>query len=230
MDRLSPSQPHVRLMALALGAALLLSQSGCQIIIGTMLMLGGRSTQDCDFKAKTGEKLAGKEKKVVVLCAVPDSAREEYGGLDVDIITDISRGLQESGVKVADSQKVASWMDKNGVGMSDVQLVEVAREFKSNYIILVHFDQFSFRETNSPNMFRGRARGNVSVTRIEKSNGTEYPRRIYNTVFGSTYPSNQPIPDTDRHAATFRLEFVQRVGTEVGRLFHDYLPEDAFSG
>lgn len=229
MDRVHlPLRRRTALVVAAL--ALLVPVSGCQIVIGTLLMLRGRDMTECDFRKQTGEKLGGKDVKVVILCAVPDSAREEYGGLDLDIITHVSRSLESSGVRVADSQRVATWMDTHGVDLASVPLLEVAAEFKANRVMLIHFDQFSFREDNSPGMFRGRARGNISVTRVDDEKGTKTTRRMYTTVITSNYPTNQPISATDREASTFRLEYVQRVGAEIGRLFYDYFPEDAFSG
>lgn len=229
MDRVHlPLRRRAACVALAL--ALLVPVSGCQIVIGTLLMLRGRDMTECEYRKQAQEKLSGKDKKVVILCSVPDSAREEYGGLDIDIITHVSRSLESTGVRVADSQRVATWMDSYGVSLTNVPLVEVAEKFKANRVMLIHFEQFSFREENSPGMFRGRARGNISVTRIDDEKGVKTTRRVFTTVITSNYPTNQPISATEREASTFRLEYVQRVGAEIGRLFHDYFPEDAFSG
>ena len=229
MDRVHlPLRRRAALVAIAL--ALMASFSGCQIVIGTLLALRGRDMTECDYHKQTGEKLSGKDRKVVILCSVPDSAREEHGGLDLDVISQVSRSLESSGVRVADSQRVATWMDTHGVSLESVPILEVAAEFKANRVMLIHFEQFSFREQNSPGMFRGRARGNISVTRIDDDKGTKTTRRMYTTVMTSNYPTNQPIPATEREASTFRLEYIQRVSAEIGRLFTDYFPEDAFSG
>lgn len=229
MDRLPLSLRVSRRVFLPLVLALLAPLTGCQIVIGTLLMLQGRPTTECDYRVKTGDKLAGKDKKIVILCSVPDSARQEYGGLDLDIITEVSRSLEQTGVRVVDSQRVATWMDTHGINLHNVPMLQVAEEFKANHVMLIHFSQFTFRENNSPNMFRGRAHANISVTRIEDEKGeTKFPKKVYTTVITSTYPSNQPLPANDREASTFRLEYVKRVGGEIGRLFHDYLPEDTF--
>lgn len=214
-------------VSVALCLLLLVTQSGCKVLIGTIYALRGKDMTKCELEVATGDTLRGKDKKVVVLCTVPDGARAEYGGLNYDIITNVTRSLEAHEIRVADSQKVATWLDDHSTDLTDLQLTEVAKKFKCNYVMLLNLTQFSFREPGSPNMYRGRTHGFISVAKVEEVNGTPKARTIFRTVYDTTYPANQPIPADQEAEKSFKLKYVQQVSDEISRRFHDHRPEDS---
>jgi len=218
---------HIVITALSL--LVLVSQSGCQVLISTLYALRGQDKVDCEFKNQTnGDSLKGKDKKVIVLCTVPDGARAEYGGLNYDIITNVTRELEACDIRVAHSQKVATWLDDHASDLSELQMAEVSKKFKANYVILINLTQFSFREPSSPNLYRGRAHGFISTFKTTETKGKSQTQRVFHTVYDAIYPGQQPIPADQEAEKSFQLRYVQQVSKEISLRFHDHRPEDMF--
>ncbi len=207
---------------------LLPMSTGCQIIIGTVMMLKGRDLEDCEFKQRTGETLKGKDKRVVILSNSPESARSQYGALDIDVIAGLSRRLKLQDINVVDTQKVATWIDDHGSDVDDVQVADLAKEFKANYVILIRFTQVSFTEPNSPQLLRGSASALISTVKFTKENGVQTPHTIYTGTMDAKFPSHQALPLEQRDLSVFRRQFIDQVADELTRKFWDYRPGDEF--
>ena len=224
--------PHQfqRLMLTGLLLSLVACSSGCQIIIGSLLTLTGRPLIDADFKKYTGKGLEGTNKKVVVLCTSPESAKD-VSSLDLDVIADVSSKFRQHDITVVDPHKVQSWIDDNAGNVDDADIVEIGSKFDADYLVHVKLDEFTYKEENSPNLFRGRSKGKVMVvefTDVAGVKGKKRGRKIYDKVFSSVYPVHQPKSVSDISPAVFRKQYLARVSDELARFFYDHRPGEEF--
>lgn len=214
-----------------LAGMLLAPLSGCQIVIGVLMLLRGNPTIDADFKQQTGLEMTEKGKKVVVLCTSPDKAKSNHSSLDVDLITEVSRRLKQEKIQIVDEHKVATWLDDRGGVVDDDAIGELARKFKVDYVILLEIDEFSIREENSPDLYRGRTRGTASVFTRRKGAKASDPlamKRIYNKEISSVYPVHHPVQSDAVTEISFKKQYLDRVSDEIGRMFHDHRPGEEF--
>jgi hypothetical protein len=214
-----------------LAAAVVTPLGGCQIVIGVLMLLRGNPMIDADFKQQTGLEMTEKGKKVVVLCTSPDKAKSNHSSLDVDLITEVSRRLKQEKIKIVDEHKVATWLDDRGGVVDDEAIGELARKFKADYVILLEIDEFSIREENSTDLYRGRTRGTASVfSRRKGAKGTELSsmKRIYNKEIASVYPVHHPVQSDAVSEVSFKKQYLDRVSDDIGRMFHDHRPGEEF--
>ena len=217
-------------MLLACGM-LLLSSSGCQIIIGLLLMLQGPPTIEADFKDHTKKNMAEKGKKVIVLCTAPEKAKGDYASLEVDLITEVTRRMRGEGIQVVDEHKTATWLDDRGGQVDEDAIADLCRKFKGDYVILFEIDKFSTQEENSPWLHRGRTECKVLVlVPGKKTKEIKRPpmKTIYTKEFSSVYPVHQPVSAEQRSIIAFRKEYISRVSDELARLFYDHRPGEDF--
>lgn len=219
-----------RCMLLALVLTLAGFSSGCQIIIGTLLSLGGRPLIDADFKVFTGKSLAEKGKKVVVICTAPENAKD-VSSLDLDIIADVSSKFRQHDINVVEPHKIQSWIDDNAGGVEESDLIEIGRKFDANYIVHIKLDQFAYKEENSPNLFRGRTKAKLMVVQIDDipgAKGRKRGRKIYDKGFSSVYPEHQPKSGEEISGHVFRKQYLERVSGEIAQFFYDHRPGEGF--
>lgn len=237
MDRLSSASltsptPGVsgwnRLAALLCAATLIATSSGCQIVIGVLMMLQGFPKETADFKKFTGKSLAEKGKKTIVLATCPDAARSENPSLDVDLIAQLSRRLKAHDVNIIDAHKVATWIDDNGGIDEDTELGTIGGHFGADYIVLVNLEDFTIYEENSRELYRGRSRGNVIVVEMQSGEGKKkFAKKIFSKPFSSFYPSHQPVSADSERREVFMMRYMDRVSRELAQMFHDYRLEDS---
>lgn len=225
--KLPPSLFTARALFLAL---LLANLSGCQIILGVMQIAQGFPKTTCDFtKTTRGRKLTEKDKRVVILSSSVDSARVEVPSLDIDIIAAISRQLKVAKVNVVDDHKVANWIDEHDIITTATDLLPIGEHFKADFVVLFTFDDFGYREENSPSLYRGHASGKVIVAELVDDGikpGKKRARVIYNKPFNSKYPQNRPYTADQEGPETFKTRFMSQLGQTLTRLFVDYRPEE----
>lgn len=197
---------------------------GCQIIIGVLAMVQGLNTQDADFKAYSRESLPKSNKKVAVLCWTPNSARTQYGGLDADIINEVTRRLRQAEIDVVAPYKISKFLDDNTTELKNLPAAELCKKFKADYLILIEINSLSFFEENSKDLYRGTATGRVSTVKATKDGKDLKVSVIYNHPISSKYPIHQPIPAEQRDHDVFCREFVARLSEEIARLFYDHRP------
>ncbi|MFN0054575.1 MAG: hypothetical protein ACKV0T_20560 [Planctomycetales bacterium] len=213
------------MLPLALGAVLLTGCSGCQIIIGVLMMIKGPPTIEADFRQITGKSLGEKGKKIAILSSSSVPAQSEVRSLDQDIITEVTRRLKAKDVNIVSSHEISRWIDDNGAITDEHDLTEIGAKFGVDYIVLFKFEEFGLREPNSPGMYRGHARGSVIVVETAKSAlGEKTSRKIYHHPFSTLYPLNQPIPAEQENVETFRTRYMSRLGEELAKLFYDHRP------
>lgn len=236
MDRQPPSKSRrfpatvpgrKRLATIVCAAALLIPNSGCQIIIGVMMLLQGFPQETADFKKMTGKSLAEKGKKTIVLATCPDSARSESPSLDVDLISQLSRRLKAHEVNIIDAHKVATWIDDNGGIEEDTELSAIGRKFGADYIVLVNLENFSIYEENSRQLYRGRSNGLVIVVEMQGEGKQKIAKKIYSKPFSTNYPAHQPISADTERREVFLMRYMDRLAQQLAQHFHDYRLEDS---
>ncbi|HLJ12411.1 MAG TPA: hypothetical protein VKU82_14550 [Planctomycetaceae bacterium] len=202
--------------------------SSCQIVIGVLQMAQGFPKTTCDFTKMTKRSLAEKEKKVIVLSTSTAQAQSEQPSLDIDVIAEVSRRLKNENINVIADNKVADWIDDHGGVTEKTDLTEIGRKFRADFIVLFSFDDFGYREENSPGLYRGHAACKVVVVEMvgsKASVGTKSAKLVYSKPFNSKFP-NQPISAEREGPDVFRQRYIGHLSQELVRLFVDYRPED----
>jgi hypothetical protein len=213
---------------LALSAVLLMPLAGCQIVIGVMQIFKGFPLEDADLKKQTGRSLDEKGKKVVILASSESGARAEHPSLDLDVIAELTRRFRVQQIDVIDSHKVNRWIDDNGGITNETDLAEIGPKFGADFIVLIKFDEFGFREDNSPSLYRGHARGTVVVVELKPAavGDRKLAKQIYHRPFDSKYPVLQPISADQEKLSVFKQRYLTRLSEELARLFYDHRPGD----
>ena len=219
-----------RSVAVLLAALIVSSLSGCQIVIGVLQTFQGFPKLKNDFSIKTqGRSLAEKGKRTIVLCCAAPGAQTEEPSLDIDIIAEVSRRLLIEKVDVVEPHKVANWIDDNGGITAQTDLEPIGVHFKADFIVLFTFDDFGYREENSPGLYRGHAIGKIVVAEIVDDGVTPGKKRakvIYNKPFDAKYPANRPLSADQEGPDLFKRKFLGQLSTTLTRTFVDYRPED----
>lgn len=213
---------------ITLTASLLLPSAGCQIVIGVLQIFKGFPKDDADLKKQTGRSLDEKGKKVAILAYSESAARSEHPSLDLDIISELTRRFRVQNIDVIDSHKINRWLDDNGGISDETDLSEIGPKFGADFIVLIRFDEFGFRENNSPQLYRGHSRGSVVVVELKEAavGGKKLAKQIYHRPFESRYPVHQPIPAGQEKLAVFKQRYLTRLSEELARLFYDHRPGD----
>jgi len=207
---------------------ILISLTGCSLGVMAGKMLIGDPMVGDDFKSKTGKSLTEKGCKVAILCSTPESVKDQFASLQVELLRDVSRKMSIHKIDVVKPHLVASWIDDNG-GKTD-DLGSLAQEVDADYIVDINVEQFSYIEENSPNLYRGRCNGAVTVFAFAQEKGegesskkrSGSPRQVYQNTFKSVHPVHQPIPADQTSELIFRKKFMDRVGDEISRLFYKH--------
>jgi hypothetical protein len=194
---------------------------GCSLGVMAGKMLFGDPTQPAPFRTVTDVDLGKGDKSVLIVATTPQAAKQIDAGLDLVVAERVSRTLRGKGVKVYPSKKVLNWVDNRGGqwGTPD----EVAAAFPdANYIVEIDIDQFSHLEESSPDLYRGRAVGNVRAYEVVEMNGEKTASPCFSREFTCTYPSMFPKQAHQISERTFREEFTNRVCSEIAHLFYDH--------
>ena len=150
----------------ALVCGCLLDLSGCSLFVMAGKMLQGDPMVEAEFDRWNGGKsMAKSKKKVAVVCSTPESVKTEFSSLDLDLANEVSRKLPLHETTVVKSHKVASWMDDHGG--TDFDMKELGHDLGAELVVAIKIDHFDFREENSPDLFRGKARGSMMVYELQ---------------------------------------------------------------
>jgi len=215
-------------MRMLLVGLLVGTASGCQIVIGVLMLFQGLPMLDADFEKATGHSLTEKGKKVIVLCTSPEKAKMEVTSLDVDIIAEVSRRLKAQEIELVDPNKVATYIDDNGGEVNESEIKEISKKFKADYVIFIELTDFGCQEANSPGLLRGHAQGRINVITYEKHDDINLTKQIYNKPFDSKYPVHQPVSIEQTSLPVFRKQYLDRVSEEIARMFYKHRPGEEF--
>ena len=232
-----------RWLTLFLVIGLVCCTSGCQIVIGVLMILRGFPKDDADFKTKTGQSMEGNKKKVVVLCTSPEKSKRDHVSLDADVIAEVSRQMKANDIKVIDAHDLLVWIDDNGGELLERDLTEIGQKFDVDYLVQIQMDEFAIRDPGSPGLYRGNVVAKIRVfARQDPSKNKEKPKskgeantlsgsplkHIYTKPYKCTFPLHQPVPTDHESAAIFSKRFLERLGIEISQLFYAHRLEDEF--
>lgn len=220
--RTIPKNSHAVLLGqwLLLGLSIL-GLAGCSLFILAGKMFFGDPTAPAAFSLATGVDLTEGEKKVVVLCSAPSMVDDGDLSLNYTIVEDVSRRLKREGVALINSNDVRTWMDDNGGHMDDPR--DLADEFDVDYIVYISLGRVSFQEENSPNLFRGKAGGEVFAYEVKKSKGDVMVNEVFSKSFTTTFPDFHPVSaDQIDSPRIFKKRFLDRTSSHLAQLFYDH--------
>lgn len=229
MDRKQTNLRRCRWLQLAAAAALVAVNGGCSLFVMAGKMMKGDPAIPSDFEQYTHKSLTEEGQTVAVLCSTPEGIKKDFPSLSIDLLSEVSHRLRAEKIEVVPPHEVARWIDDNGGQVGE--LGELARAVKADYVIHIHLDQFSYKEDNSPNLFRGRCSGVVNVWEVpddEDKKPAGAARQVYSKSFNSTYPTHQPVPVDQTPATVFRHKYLTRVADELARLFYPTRPGALF--
>jgi hypothetical protein len=211
--------------AVALSTAVLICcLTGCSLGVMTGKMLFGNPKKKCAFSIARHVNLVKDEKKVLVICSVPESIKLEFPSLEIDLQDLVTRQLKRQEIQVINPNKVIDWIQENGNGPSDSSQLarELAASFDTDYIIVVDLERFSYTEENSPTMYQGHAEGNVLAFKVGESDGTKSALHVFSHEFQSVYPRFSPKSAHQMPKETFVNNYLRRVSLELAHLFYDH--------
>lgn len=212
-----------RPVVILIAGVCLTTLSGCALFLMANKAISGDPMIDCAFKLATDVDLTEGEKKLLVVSTTPAAVESTHGSLDLDLLDGVTGRLKLKGVKLVDHNKVATWLDDNGGAWSGPD--ELAEEFDADYIVHIDISNFSFLEENSPDLYRGRCAGVITVYEVAKDEDDPEFVRAYDRLsreFNSVYPSNAPMSTQAMGEKAFRKRFSDRICAEAARMFYDY--------
>ena len=215
-----PRRQFVKTAALLICGVTSVALPGCSLGVMFGKMLTGDPKRLSEFKSMTREDLAKGKRKVLVICTTPESVESELATLKFDLIDGITRRMKLNGIKVINPDLVAAWIDEHDHAESSPS--DLAQDFETDYIIHVVVESFSFREPNSPKLFRGRSSGFVRVFKVEDFASQRVAQNVYVNEFASTYPTHQPISEQGRSSITFQKDYVERLCDQLAQKFYDH--------
>ena len=182
-------------------------------------MIYGDPKVTSKFTLGTGMDLAKDGKMVLVVCSIPESVRNEFPSIEFDLIDGTIRRLKRRGIQVVNPDDVASWIDDNGGYWEEPD--ELAEHFNADVIVHVDLSRFSYKEENSPSMYRGRAEGTLYGYEVRKVGDEKQVREVFVREFIPVYPANSPIP-AEVPVRVFQKRFLDHVITQITQTLADH--------
>ena len=200
-----------------------LGLAGCSLFVLAGKMFFGDPEQTAAFQIATGVDLTEGEKKVVVLCSAPSMVEGGELSVNYEIVEEVSRQLKRRGVKLVSSNEVRTWMDDNGGRLDDPR--DLAEDFEVDYIIYISLSRVSFREENSPTLYRGVANGEVFAYEVRSEAGEPVVNEVFSRPFGTIYPEGHPRDNVDS-LRIFQKEVLTRVSDRIAHMFYSHKLSD----
>ncbi len=207
-------------------AAAMASASGCSLFVMAGKMIYGDPKFPSKFHQQTGVDLAEDGKTLLVVCTTPESIKSQMPSLDFDLVDRIMRRLKLNGIDVIEPDEVAKWIDDNG-GVID-EPTDLIDDFDADYIVHINLTRFTFKEDNSPSMYRGRTGGSVDVFQVRESRGEKRADQVFVADFQTEYPRLNPVSTVQISKRVFQQQFLDHISNELSRFFHDFRRGDDF--
>ena len=193
--------------------------AGCSLFIMAGKMFFGDPEATAAFQLATGVDLTKGDKKVVVLCSAPSMMEGGELSANYEIVEDVSRRLKRRNIKLMSSNLVRTWMDDNGGRLDDPR--DLVEDFDVDYIIYIRLARVTFREENSPSLYRGVANGEVFAYEVAKEAGEPVVREVFSRNFGTVYPEGHPKDQIDS-LRIFQKQVLERVSAQIAHLFYSH--------
>ncbi len=206
-------RPLARLCTISLAALLLLSSSGCGLLVHSIYWVRGN---------KTPAAFGGLEnKKVAVICVSPSS---DYGrDTKAEMLSRmVGSILQSEGnkIEVIRYEKIADWMDRNQWDQIDYQVV--GRGVGADMVVAIDLSHFSLRDGQT--IYKGRASASVKV--YDLAQDVEVFRRDFPEF---QYPVNGGLHSADTSEYRFKQLFMQVLAKQIAKQFYAYESTDDFA-
>jgi hypothetical protein len=200
--------------------AVVLSQTGCGLVVMAGKMFFGDPMYSSAFHSHTRVDLKKGQKKVLIVVSTPQGIKSDLPSLDFDLVDGIIQRLKRNGIEVVDPNEVTSWMDDNGGVWDDPS--ELAEEFDADYIAHFDLNQFSYKDAHSPSLLRGNVDGVVYTYEVMKKGDSKRAASVFEGEFHSTYPSRAGVSAAQVSEQVFRKRYVDRISTQLAQMLHDY--------
>ena len=208
------------LISLCLLSMLLLSQSGCSLMVMAGKAIVGDPKVPSQLRQRTGIDLIKDEKTVLIVCTAPEFLRLESSAIDRDIIEGVYRRFRRKDIRCINPNDVDSWLGRIGGVWDDPS--QIADEFETDLVIHFDLDRVSYQEENSPGFYRGNAHGIIKVYATREIEGQKSAFIIFEQEYESTYPNHYPIASDSMSQRAFAEKFTKRISDELARKFYDY--------
>jgi hypothetical protein len=204
----------------------LICPSGCSLFVMAGKMIMGDPKVEAPFKQRTGTNLEKDNKKVLVVCSIPESLRESVAALDHDITAGVIRRFKVHNIPTIKDDEVDRWLSSIGGVWESPN--EIAEKFDTDFIIHINIEQMTFREIESPELFRGNSIGSVSAFEVKKDKATDTKQayQVFSHEFRSVYPPHFPIAEDQTNDRTFRERYIARICEELACMFYDSYEAD----
>lgn len=218
--------PMPRLMALSF-CLILLTQTGC---INSLVMFGkvllGDPVQPSGFETATGISLQKEEKRVLLHCSAPAYLSDEYDTLTSDIEVELISRLRRRGIGVMPPDAAADVLD-DFAGHFDPKLLAQKLD-DVDYIFHIQFDNFNYRERNSPSLYRGQASGRIVAYEIRGDETDRHSVQVYDQQFNTTHPTTHPVAADQMPRSVFISRFIDRLADDLGHTFYGVQNSELF--
>lgn len=216
-------------LTLACLSTITITLSGCidsLVMAGKVLM--GDPVQPSGFEIATGVSLAEDQKRVLVHCSAPSYLSDEFDTLTSDIQEELIRRIKRRGMAVMHADAAADVLD-DYAGRFDPNLLAMQLD-DVDYIFHVQFENFTYREDNSPNLYRGKASGKIVAHEIRRGDdgAGAHSVEVYNQLFNMTHPSTHPVAADQMPQTVFIRKFTNKLADELGHTFYSVRSSDLF--
>ena len=190
-------------------AASVLSASGCQSVLTTVMYITKGNTVPAEFDGLQG-------KNVLVVCR--PLANLKYR--DVSVAKDLARQLSillhknVRNIEITDQRKVARWTDENTWD----EYTEIGKALGAEMVVGVDLQDFTIYQGQT--LYQGKANLTLSVFDCSQDSRPVFEKDLPQSVF----PPNTGIPTSEKLEVEFRRQFVRLLADQVGRHFY---PHDA---
>lgn len=205
-----------------------LTQCGClnSLVMAGKVMLGDPE-QPSGFEMITGVSLGEDQKRVLIHCSAPAYLSDDYDTLSSDVEEELIRRMRRHGLAVIHPDAAADILD-DYAGRFDPNLL-AAQLDDVDYIFHIQFDSFTYREDNSPNLYRGRATGTIIGHEIRGGDSGRHSVKVYDQQFKTTHPSAHPVAVDQMPKTVFIRRFIDRIADNLGNTFYSVQSSSLFA-
>lgn len=197
---------------------------GCGLGVTAGKMLFGDPTETPPFESITGVDLTDGEHTVLVLAKSPELVKSRFPEIDQAVMGRVERTLRSKGVEVVHSDRALDWVEERGGVWSESHLGPIAEQFEVDYIFVVDLDGFSWHETHSPDLLRGRSSGWIRAYGRAEDGGPV--SNIMDNEFESVYPTHRPESAGNASEKVFRERYLDRLCEQASRRFVPFHQRD----
>ena len=204
---------RAKVLALAVVCPLL---TGCNVFMIAAYLIAGPPSVEPDYEVATRASLTDEDVVVAVVCYAPDDLKSDIGNetIDRDLTYYVAQKLTVNKIAVRTPSQVAAWTARNP---DWTEASEIGEAMQATHVVYLDLHKFSLYEENSADLYRGRAEVIVTVTALDEETG-EW-EDVYNRDVVSRYPLAIARPSTSQGLEAFKKEYMNRLSTDVGRLF-----------